>query len=78
MIDGSKEPAAKTPNTYYATKEFNVLKFRNNEPQTGQEFKLDWTNAPPHHPAQIEWIEIDYFYPAKGSRTWNTGMQGSV
>ena len=77
LIDGSKEPAAKTPAGWKVYSEFDVLKYRKNNILTGQEFKLDWSDGPVNHPVQIEWIEIDYFYPHKGSKTWNTGMQGA-
>ena len=26
----------------------------------GKQFKLDWSSAPNGHPAQVEWIEIEY------------------
>ena len=37
-----------------------MLAFATSETFTGKEFKLDWFNAPNGHPAQVEWIEIEY------------------
>ena len=37
-----------------------MLDHANGQPLVGKEFKLDWSDAPNGHPAQVEWIEISY------------------
>ena len=38
----------------------SVISYANGESLTGKQFKLDWTESPDGHPAQVEWIEIQY------------------
>ena len=60
LVDGSQTPAARTPNPNTENVEFDMLSYATGESLTGTEFKLDWSNAPDGHYAQVEWLEIEY------------------
>ena len=59
LIADSKT-VAKTPNPNIEKDTFDMLEHANGEPLVGKEFKLDWSQAPNGHAAQVEWIEISY------------------
>ena len=48
-----------------------MLAYATGQTLTGKEFKLDWFNAPNGHPAQVEWIEIEYQIVLKGKISYN-------
>ena len=51
---------AQTPKPNSESTTFDMLDHANGQPAVGKEFKLDWSEAPNGHPAQVEWIEIDF------------------
>ena len=59
LIADSKTVAI-TPNPNSARTAFDMLDYENGEPAIGKVFRLDWTESPDGHPAQVEFIEIDY------------------
>ena len=59
LIADSKTVAI-TPNPNSARTAFDMLDYDNGEPAIGKVFRLDWTKSPDGHPAQVEFIEIDY------------------
>ena len=60
LIDGSKKPAALTPDSNYQKTKFDMIAHSTGESLSGKVFKLDWFSSPDGHYAQVEWIEIEY------------------
>ena len=60
LVDGSETPAALTPDPNTEESKFNMISYATGQSLTGTEFKLDWSNSPDGHYAQVEWIEIEY------------------
>ena len=60
-MDGSRIPAALTPDPLTQKTKFDMLSYATGQWELrGKEFKLDWTLFRPDNHAQVEWIEIGY------------------
>ena len=68
LVDGSEIPAALTPNPNTEDSKFDMLSYATGQSLTGTEFKLDWSNSPDGHYAQVEWLEIEYQKVLRGNK----------
>ena len=66
FVDENATPQALTRDYFEAYRSFDILDEKHKWGDgdfTGEVFKLDWWDSPANHPAQIEFIEIDYIEP---------------